>query len=823
MRPHLWGRLRLSIRLSVALLLLTLLVSALGRRHGDVPALGPLLDPFHGIWAHRSALFERKPMGGTELRIRGLKGRVEIHVDEDQVKHIFAERDEDLYLAQGYVVASDRLWQMDFLTRVAGGRLSEILGRKALEFDRLFIRLGIPQVAKESAELMLQDPITGPALRAYAEGVNAYIQSLGVYDLPFEYKLLGHRPEPWTPYHAALLMKFMSYNLSFHSSDLPLSRSFAKLGAEDFEDLFSLGLPIPEPIVPRGSRWNIQTPSPAPPAEAFQVQLQKLEPHPTPHPSNGSNNWAVTGKKSTTGLPILSNDIHLSLSLPSLWYEMQLVSPSQNVYGVTLPGSPGIILGFNSKLAWGVTNGQSDVLDWYELRFRDENKNEYLFAGDWRPVISQEVLVPVRGEKPEIIITRRTHFGPIVYDDNETPVRPQIPKGLAMRWAALEPSQELRTFLLLNRAQSTEQCREAISTFRNPGQNFLCADNRDDVGLWHMGAYPLRWKGQGRTISDGSSSDYEWKGWIPVDELPSVRNPDRGFVSSANQSPVDETYPHYLGWPFEYPFRAMRINEILRSKAKFSPEDIIRMQADTLNIPARTLVPRFLNVLRDVEFDKKEKDALTVLSKWDFRFEEDSTGAPIFQVWMKQIEAQLWGPRLSAAGDFMYPPKYRMVLLLEKEESSKWFDDPSTPEVETLRDVLKKTLPLAVQELQKVTGSSKASEWTWASYRPTQFPHAGKIPGLGEVSLSARGQEHTIFANNGSHGPVWKLVVALGRDKPRAWGVYPGGQSGDPTSAYYDNFLQTWRAGELKELMYLSSADEANPRLKMKWVAEDMP
>jgi penicillin G amidase len=794
-------------KLVLSLLTLVVAVRFLDQRWGPIPPIGSFMSPFSGIWAHRPASL---PAG--VLRLPGLKGRVEVQIDRDQIKHVFAENDHDLYFAQGYIVAIDRLWQMEFLTRLAAGRLSEVFGEKTYDLDMYFNRLGIPEAAKHSADLMLQDPVTGEPLRAYAEGVNAWIRSLEPQDYPFEYKLLGHEPELWSPQKAALLLKFMAYQLAGHSRDLALTRSRSKLNQTEFEDLFSLALLAPDPIVPRGRKWTFESRAPSPPKADFHPDLRKLDPVPTPHPANGSNNWAVMGKKSTTGRPILSNDIHLGLALPSLWYEMQLVSPSQNVYGISLPGAPGVILGFNSKLAWGVTNGGTDVLDWYELRYRDSNKSEYLFEGEWRPVISREVEIGIRGLPSKKILVRQTHFGPVVYDETESAVNPQIPKGLAMRWAPLEASNELKSFLILNRSASTAACREAIENFNTPNQNFLCADQSGDVGIWHMGRFPVRWQGQGRMILNGTSREWEWQGWIPREEVPSVRNPDRGFLSSANQTPAAEDYPHYLGWPYEKPFRGMRINEILRSQNKFSPEDLVKMQGDSLSIPARTALPHLLKAIDGIETSSNGKKLIEILKTWDFHYSTDSTAAVFFEAWFERVEALIWAPYFPDRAQYLYPPILRTLQLISGEPDARWFDHPSTPETETLNDIARAAFHETLSHVERRLGSSDLSKWTWARYRPTEFPHIAKIPGLGRPALSAPGVADAIYANTGNHGPVWKLVVAVG-PKPKAWGIYPGGQSGDPTSAFYDNFLEPWSRNELKELVYLGSREDENPRL----------
>ena len=808
-----WLRFALS-----TILLLTILVY-LGNGHGDKPALGPLLSPYHGLWNHKLSFWENSP-NDLDLKLAGLKAPVKIQVDQDQIKHIFAQDDEDLYFAEGYVVASERLWEMEFLARVAAGRLSEIMGRRTLEFDKYFVKLGLPEAAKESAALMMADPATSVPLKAYAAGVNAYISSLNPETFPFEYKLLGLTPEPWKAENAALLIKFLAYDLSGSNRELLLSRSRSMITREDFDDLFPLDLHNEEPIVPKGKKFSFETRAGAGPKDEFLPDLKPLEPVPQPNQHNGSNNWAVMAKKSTTGRPILSNDIHLSLTLPALWYEIQLQSPEQNVYGIALPGAPGVVLGFNPTVAWGVTNAGSDVMDWYQLRYRDQNRSEYLFEGDWRPVISREVQIKIRGEAaPLTLLLRQTHMGPIVYDQSENPVNPSVPRGLAMRWAALEPSNELKNFLQLNRAKTTSQCREAIETVQTPAQNFLCADESGDVGLWHMGRFPVRFPGQGRTISDGSSAAYEWKGWVPRTEVPFIRNPDRGFVSSANQIPADETYPNYLGWPYETPFRGTRINELLREKKKLSPQDLMAMQGDTVSLLAREALPLLLAAVDEHQMNWEEQKAVELLKVWKYDYPESSEPAAIFDAWWNAFETQTWQPHFPDRKYYQYPPIVRTLELMKEDPDSKWFDNPQTHPTERFKDVALSSFRLAMESLTHDFGPMDEMNWAWKKAHKTELTHISKIPGLGSNGFSAPGVGESIFANRGTHGPVWKMVVALG-SKPQAWAIYPGGQSGDPASAHYDDFLQSWRMNQLKEVNFMTSPTDTDKR-KFKTVTLD--
>ncbi len=783
------------------------LVGLLSSRFGLVPAFGPFLNPFGGVWKRHASFIEQAK---KSLDLPGLEKPVQIVVDRDQITHIFAQSDRDLYFAQGYVLASERLWQMEFLVRTASGRLSEVMGPKTIEIDTYFTRMGLPQAGEQSASLMLADAVTGPALTAYAEGVNAYIATLTPASFPLEYKILGVTPEPWSAKNAGFLLKFMAWSLSGFSQDVPLSRSAHVLGRAAFQELYPLDLPVPEPIVPAGTKWATRTAIPKAPDVEFEPSIESLEPMPTPHPNNGSNNWAVTGRKSTTGLPILSNDIHLGLSLPALWYEMQLVSPTQNVYGITLPGAPGVILGFNKSLAWGVTNGGDDVLDWYQLRFRDEKRSEYLFDGNWRPVISRDVALKVRGEKePRTLILRETHFGPIVYDNEETPINTSIPKSLAMRWAALGESNELKNFLLMNKAKTVAECRQALDGYRTPAQNFLCVDNTGETAIYHMGRFPLRYRGQGRTVSDGSTSASDWAGWLSADENPFSKNPARGFLSSANQPPTDHDYPFYLGWPYENLSRSSRINEILRSKAKFAPEDFVKMQGDTTSIAAKLETAPLVKALEGVKLEEKEQKAVDLVKAWPGTFEPDSNAAPIAYVWFKQAEFNLWKRLLPERKTFAYPPFVKTVEVLS-DPNSRWIDDPRTDKKETLADLVHQSLKEALDEVAEKTGKRDSSSWTWASYRPTEIQHLSKIPGLG-AKIAAPGVENAIFANTGSHGPVWKVVVAVGA-KPLAYGIYPGGQSGDPMSPHFQDFLDSWQKNEMKKLNFMLKPDDSFDR-----------
>lgn len=418
------------------------------------PAFGSFLNPFTGFWVNGE-----KPIadaGESSLEIPGLQDEVTVEYDEVGIPHIFANNDHDLYLAQGYVTAKDRLWQMEFQTHYAAGRLTEIVGSKALESDRYNRKMGSVYGAEKSLAGMLEDPKSKVAIEAYSDGVNAYIAQLKPRDYPVEYKLLGYAPEPWKPIKSALFLKNMSFVLASGTDDLRMTNILRKYGKQVAEELFP-NYPFEEsPIIPQGTSRDF-TPLPLPKAPADFMGRGSLNASQERDKGIGSNNWVVSGNKSATGLPILANDPHLTLSLPSIWYQAQLVGPDVNVYGATMPGTPNVIGGFNRDIAWGVTNVGADVVDWYEVKFKDAKMNEYWHDGQWKKIERHYETFKIKGGEDVKDTVLYTHHGPIVYLDNQKPFKKNIPTGHALRWIAHDKSQELSTFYQLNRAKNYEK------------------------------------------------------------------------------------------------------------------------------------------------------------------------------------------------------------------------------------------------------------------------------------------------------------------------------------------------------------------------------
>ncbi|MBD0332957.1 MAG: penicillin acylase family protein, partial [Chitinophagaceae bacterium] len=521
------------------------LIFGLDNKWGPIPPLGKFLSPQHGFWQSAEPADEDF---NENLTFRNLKGKVNVYLDERLVPHVFAQYDEDAFFVQGYIHAKFRLWQMEFQTMAAAGRISEILGNdiRFIHFDREQRRLGMVYGAENALKEMEKDLQTKSAADAYTAGVNAYINSLTEDKLPVEYKLLDYKPELWSNLKTALFLKQMTKTLAGYETDLEFTNAKSAFSTEEIKELFPQMHDSLVPIIPKGTVFSKPGITPVKPASADSLYFKHdttlhVKEYNKPSKINGSNNWAVSGQKTKSGAPILCNDPHLGLTLPSIWFEMQIATPTMNVYGATFPGSPSVIIGFNDSIAFGFTNAQRDVKDYYSIRFKDASKQYYWFNGSWRPTHLRIEQIKVRGGATVYDTIAYTVFGPVMYDESFTNDYVGN-KAIAVRWTAHDPSNELLMWLKLNQAKNYEDYVEAIRTFVAPGQNMLFASTAGDIALWQQAKFPARWEGQGLYLMPGDDTSYMWQGFIPQQENPYIINPASGFIQSANQRPVDSTY-----------------------------------------------------------------------------------------------------------------------------------------------------------------------------------------------------------------------------------------------------------------------------------------
>lgn len=781
------------------------IVFCLNHKWGDVPPLGKFLDPYGGFWENT----EDVTVAAFDLtKTKGIHHQIDVVFDKNKVPHIFAQDNHDAYFAQGYITAQDRLWQMDFQTRFAAGRISEVVGEKAIALDQYQRRMGMVFGAENSLKGMLSDSSTKEMILAYTDGINAYIKSLGQRDYPLEFKLLDYKPELWTPLKCALLLKQMAATLSMGTDDGLMTNILQTYGSETTENLFPNRTKGEDPIIPPGTPLDFKPlPTPKEPLDYLQhLTSNQLKPLSDVESGVGSNNWALSGSKTASGYPLLENDPHLNLTLPSIWYQIQLHTPLMNVCGVSLPGSPGVIIGFNQNIAWGVTNVDADVTDFYKIQFNDK-KTHYLFDGKWLPLRKKIEQIQILGQKTITDTVYYTHHGPVAYmQPSNFGMASSLPVGHAFRWIAHDISNELKCIYLLNTGKNYDDYRNAIQYFASPAQNFIFASSTNDIAITPNGKFPLKWEAQGKYTLDGSTSEDDWHGWIPANQNPTVKNPPRGFVSSANQASTDEKYPYYINWEFAPWERGKRINELLAQMQQANVDSLRLMQTDNYSIFAAQVLPAMLQHVQQNAIQGNALQAFQMLQKWNFKFEANAIAAAIFDHWFNQIDTAIWDDNFGKSQKkFMrYPNINRTKLLLMNEPNSPWFDDVRTSNREDYNTIATKSFLKTITAMENKYGANVGKPWEWGNVKATTIMHLAKIPGLNSEVLYTGGAKNTINAMSAFNGPSWRMIVDL---KPpiSAFGIYPGGQSGNPGSIYYDNMIQKWAKGELNTLVFMKN------------------
>lgn len=794
------------------------LVYALNTKIGPAPPLGKFLSPQHGFWQNA----EPAEAGfNQELNFSELKGAATVYFDERLVPHVFAENDADLYFIEGFLHAKFRLWQMDFQTEAAAGNVSAVIGEKALNYDREQRRLGMVYAAERALKEVEQDPDSKTAFDAYTSGVNAYISTLTESSIPIEYKLLDYQPNKWTNLKSALLLKMMAKMLSSGTeNDIVNTNAKSLFSMDEFKMIYPQVHDSLEPIVPKGTVFDQPGIVPVQPTTADSIyfgnkDVVKYREVSKPDINNGSNNWVVAGSKTQSGAPILCNDPHLELSFPSIWYEMQLSTPSVNTYGVSLPGSPFIIIGYNDSIAWGVTNAQRDVKDYYEIKFKDASRQEYRFNNQWTKAGFRIERIKVKGKADYIDTVAYTIFGPVMFDEtfsNDLSNK----RSLAVRWTAHDPSNEGQTFYKLNRARNYDEYTEAIKTFKCPGQNFVFASKAGDIAIWQQGEFPARWNGQGLFVMPGQDSSFMWQGFIPQAENPHSKNPERGFLESANQRPVDSTYPYFI--PGSYiTARGITITNRLAAMNGITPDDMKKLQYDYFNTFAEDARSILLNYVRENELDANAKKYVEILRNWDLYASPASTGQTVFQTWWDSLEVEIWKDDVTrVTPSANWPDEQTLMELLKKDSAMRFIDNINTTQKETLYDVVTNAIKTASFDLQK---EEIAGTLSWTKHKDPTIYHLLKtaVMPFARTGIPVGGNGNIVNAVTKSHGPSWRMIVQL-TNETESYVVYPGGQSGNPGSKFYDQFVDTWAKGEYYKAWMMKKGEEKNE--KVKWTLQ---
>jgi penicillin amidase len=798
--------------------------------------------------------FARRFLPRTEgsLQVPGLHGPVEILRDRWGTPHIYAQTEEDLFFAQGYIHAQDRLWQMELQRRLGAGRLAEVLGEAALPIDRTFRILGLNRAA--AAEIAALDPSVHSVLSAYAAGVNACMERRRGR-LSLEFALLRYQPEPWQPLDSLLWGKVMSFNLGANwGTELIRLRLAHKVGADlaaDLEPPYPADNPVTVTTARRRGRRKAGPPN-GWGSDALRDALRQAVdllgiPHAgglpggllpgVPLGGGASNQWAVRGERSVTGHPLLANDTHLPVSMPGVFYQAHLVGGRYDVTGVSFPGIPGIIIGHNAHCAWGLTTAWQDAQDLYAERFNPADPRQYEVEGQWveAQVISETI--HVKGwAQPVIVEVTVTRHGPVVSQ------LLGIDLSLALRWVALDPTNLIDSALAYNRATSWEEFRQALSMWETPAHNFVYADRGGNIAFLQAGRVPVRGRGYGMVPVPGWTSDDEWQRFLTLDELPQAVNPEQGWIAVANNLVVDEAYPHFLSSDLENPSRAVRVAELLAGPASLAPEDFARFQLDTTS----ALAQRFVHYLVGLQpTNTREAAALELLKAWDYRMEPESVAAAIYQVTRLQAEHVVFDGALGELAaayigvdsspvrqttPYLGRSIVRLLNMLDDPGDNTWLVDPTTGVPRTRAEVVHRALRQALKLMKEELGEDM-DRWTWGRLNQVLFSHP----------LGAQKPLHLLFNRGpypmgGDHDTLLRAVtkpqfpfppvavaasmrfVADLSDWDRCRMIVPGGQSGHVASPHYADLIPLWRDGELLAMPYSREAvlREARKRLVLE-------
>lgn len=775
----------------------------------------PLSDWSEALRARAAAAL---PPTDGEIVLSDLHRPVEVLRDRWGVPHIYAHDLHDVYLAQGYVLASERLFQLDLALRVGSGRLAGMFGESALPLDRFIRTVGWNRAGRRLRAGW--DDLSREMCDAYVSGVRAWIDRMPARPVEFEILDLDpHVPEG----HAAQELiasasVFMSWSLSGNwDAELLRLEIAERLGWEAMATLFP-DLPTDAPVVRGGKDGG---------RRGRRAILDLLREAPAVPPGQGSNAWVVAGRRSVTGKPLLANDPHLLAQLPSPWFEVHLIAPGIDVRGVALPFAPGVVVGHNDRLAWGITNLGGDTQDVYVERL-DRDRTAALYDGSWEPLSIHREEIEVRGRgEPEVVDVRETRHGPILdaylvgmADVAVVPFPHE--DAYALRFVGFEEAAQPSTVHRLDTASNFDEFRAAAAEWSCPGCNFVYADVDGNIAYQACGSHPIRRRGDGTFPVPGWTDEFEWDGYVPFEELPWALNPDEGFIVTANNKPYDGSYPWMLGKDFIPPFRARRIAQLVAERPRHDAESFGRIQMDTLSLPAMECLPALLEVEPS---DDRQKQALALLRDWDFDLGAGSAAAAVYEVWCCRIADEVLASRLGEELYVHYHARrqwtnhfqYQVLPGILAYPTGAWFGGEGRAARDT---VLRRALDAALEELTSEMGEDPHS-WSWGRLHRVRF--AGRlaiVPDLGELFTGGEGplggDEQTVLQGAFEPGvsyravvvPSWRQIVDLG-DLDRSVGTITLGQSGNPASPHFNDQFPLWSSGRHHPLPFTRRAVEA--------------
>lgn len=780
------------------------------------------------------------PQIDGEIQLEGLDAPVSIYRDSMGIPHIYATTQHDLFFAQGYVHAQDRFWQMDTWRHIGSGTLSEMFGDGQVETDAFLRTLGWKQTAE--AEYTQLDPTSKTILHSYVDGVNAYIKDREPTELSLEYAILGllspdYKIEPWTPINSLTWGKAMAWDLRGNMGDEIERAVLSKtLTPEQIAELYP-PYPADHPVIVNkiGEGTSANAPLQASAFDIPEETLASLQ-----HNASlldlalgpagdgiGSNSWAVSGQMTSTGMPLLANDPHLGIQMPSIWYQAHLECKPLNdacpfnVAGFSFAGVPGIVIGHNDRLAWGFTNVGPDVMDLYIERVNPENPNQYEVNGQWVDFETRTETINVVGGDPVEVTVRSTRHGPVISeaygplkdvgDPKDTEFVPfkdragiDLPENyvIALKWTALTPSTPFQAIWGFNRAQNWQEFREAASGFHVPAQNLIYADVDGNIGYQMPGDVPIRANGDGMLPVPGWTDEYEWTGFIPFEEQPYTLNPAESYIVTANNRVPPRDYPYLITYDWDYGFRSQRIVDMIRNApGKIDIAYIQSMQGDSFDANAPLYVPMLLGM------EGLSEEHVKLLAGWDYQDRVDSAAAAVFNAFWRHLIQNTFNDDLPDVRYFPDGGSRWNEIMRNIALNSPWWDDKSTEgTVETREDILKKSFEEGIAELEDIFGRDTA-KWNWGEMHASTFRNGtlgesgiGLIEDLfnrgpyptsgGEAIVNATGWSvKDGYKTNWL--PSMRMIVDLG-DLQNSVTVHTTGQSGHAYHPHYDDMAPMW-------------------------------
>jgi len=762
------------------------------------------------------------------VSVAGLRGRVTVRRDERGIPYIEATNDDDLYFAQGYVTASDRLWQMDLLRRNVRGEMAEIFGEAALGEDKRHRTFGTVHVVEETVKHL--PPNLNQALTSYAKGVNAFIDSLNDKTLPVEFRLLQYKPRPWTPADSLCVGKLLAEYLS-NSWQLDIMRgAMISLPKEKRDALLPETSPLDvivvgsdraktasiRPLGTQSSRLLVAKDILSELNSSLEAQRQSFERIGLAPPGSdtfqASNNWVVSGQHTASGKPLLANDPHIPASVPSIWYQTELTAPGMHVVGVTFPGAPGIVIGHNDFIAWGATNLGPDVQDVYVEKFDKDNPNRYMTPQGWVAAEVRHEQINVRKNpidpksiQPQTIDVTVTRHGPIILEKDGV--------RYALRWPALDPDNlEITGIFDANRARNWKEFTEGLSKYSGPTQNFVYADVDGHIGYYGAGKIPIRKTGDGSLPYDGATNDGEWTSYIPFAKLPHILDPPSGIIVTANQRIVGKDYPYFLSHNWAPPYRARRIYDLLSAKPKLTIDDFRKIQGDTYSIAmstfARAAARSFKgNMSGHLEAREQAAKLADDFQSWDGMMNADSHMAALASqmrgLFRTRILRSELGPDLYS--NYTWAQSEILIDRIATEQPSEWLPK----EFRSYEDLFGASYVEARKNLTQSFGADE-SQWVWGKIAVVRFDHyLARVPLVGAQFAIAP------FPQNGSGGSVnvgssvsMRFIADPG-DWDKTQNGIPLGESGTPNSTHWKDQLDDWRNVTPRALPFSKAAIES--------------